>query len=135
MIAKAIGCTIKLLGIAETLSGNKLQAFVSPTLVPLTNPIGSVNGALNVVQVCVYGCVCAHPDTFLSHPCAIAWGSLSVLLRMQLCRQCVGGVFNEHANSAAHFVCAFGILVQSCPAAQVTGTCGLVCAYVCAGTG
>lgn len=44
-------CTIKLLGVSELTPEGTLQAFVSPTLVPLSNAVGNVNGATNVVQV------------------------------------------------------------------------------------
>ncbi len=57
-IAKALDCTIKLLGVSEITPDGTLQAFVSPTLVPLTNAVGNVNGATNVVQVCMLTCAC-----------------------------------------------------------------------------
>lgn len=49
-VAKSLGCTIKLLGVSFVADGT-ISAIVSPHLVSLTNPVGQVNGATNVVQV------------------------------------------------------------------------------------
>jgi homoserine dehydrogenase len=53
--ARALGCTIKLLAICERIDTGEGQQRVSarvyPSLVPLTHPLATVNGALNAVVV------------------------------------------------------------------------------------
>lgn len=49
-IAKAFGCTIKLIGYAETVDG-KLCAFVSPRFVPTTNPLSRIDDVFNGILI------------------------------------------------------------------------------------
>lgn len=49
-LANNFGCSIKLIGYAET-KGDKLLAFVSPRLVPSSNPLSSIDGVFNGILV------------------------------------------------------------------------------------
>jgi len=49
--AKMMGGTIKLIGVAKALSGDKVAAFVSPCYVTGTDSLATVNGATNAVEV------------------------------------------------------------------------------------
>jgi homoserine dehydrogenase len=54
-IARALGCTIKLLSICERLTNDegqqRISARVYPALVPMNHPLAAVNGAFNAVVV------------------------------------------------------------------------------------
>ena len=49
--AKMMGGTIKLIGVAKAVPGNKVAAFVSPCYVTADDSLSSVNGATNAVEV------------------------------------------------------------------------------------
>ncbi|GKZ01526.1 hypothetical protein MPSEU_001103200 [Mayamaea pseudoterrestris] len=49
--AKMMGGTLKLIGVAKKLPGNKVAAFVSPCYVTGNDALASVNGATNAVEV------------------------------------------------------------------------------------
>lgn len=49
--AKMLGGTIKLVGVAKRLDGDKLAAFVSPTYIANEDTLASVNGATNAIEV------------------------------------------------------------------------------------
>lgn len=49
--AKMMGGTIKLVGVAKRVSNSKLAAFVSPCYVTGNDPLATVNGATNAVEV------------------------------------------------------------------------------------
>ena len=49
-IARAFGCTIKLIGYAEAVDG-KLTAFVSPRFVPTTNPLSRIDDVFNGILI------------------------------------------------------------------------------------
>lgn len=49
-MAHELGCSIKLIGHTQRLNG-KILVMVSPRLVPLSNPLGSVNGVFNGILV------------------------------------------------------------------------------------
>ena len=49
--AKTLGGTIKLLGVAEMSSAGHVSAYVSPCYVTDTDPLSSVNGATNAIEV------------------------------------------------------------------------------------
>jgi homoserine dehydrogenase len=49
--AKMMGGTIKLIGVAKSVSENKVAAFVSPCYVPGDDILASVNGATNAIEV------------------------------------------------------------------------------------
>ena len=49
--AKMMGGTIKLVGVAKTVSDNKLAAFVSPCYIPGSDSLASVSGATNAVEI------------------------------------------------------------------------------------
>ena len=60
LVAKALGCTIKLLAICERITTpaqgkgtaqQRVSARVYPALVPLSHPLATVNGAFNAVVV------------------------------------------------------------------------------------
>ncbi|OQS02791.1 homoserine dehydrogenase [Thraustotheca clavata] len=58
--AKLMGATIKLLGIAKQTKPNSadgISVFVSPVIVPLTNVIGTVHGASNIVNIVSDNCI------------------------------------------------------------------------------
>jgi homoserine dehydrogenase len=49
--AKMMGGTIKLIGVARTVSKNKVAAFVSPCYVTSDDSLSSVNGATNAIEI------------------------------------------------------------------------------------
>jgi len=49
--AKMLGGTIKLVGVAKRLDGNKIAAFVSPTYINSGDTLAGVNGATNAIEV------------------------------------------------------------------------------------
>jgi homoserine dehydrogenase len=49
--AKLMGGTIKLIGVAKAVGGNKVAAFVSPCYVAGADALASVNGATNAIEV------------------------------------------------------------------------------------
>jgi hypothetical protein len=49
--AKSIGCTVKLLGVSKREGASGVAAYVSPTLVPLSDDIGRTGGAVNIIKV------------------------------------------------------------------------------------
>ena len=49
-VAKAFGCTIKLIGHAET-QNDKLMAFVSPRFVPAANPLSRIDDVFNGILI------------------------------------------------------------------------------------
>ena len=49
--AKIMGGTIKLIGVAKDVGGNKVAAFVSPCYVTGADSLSSVNGATNAVEI------------------------------------------------------------------------------------
>jgi len=49
--AKMLGGTIKLVGVAKRLEGNRLAAFVSPTYIASEDTLSAVNGATNAIEI------------------------------------------------------------------------------------
>ena len=49
--AKALGCTIKLIGKAQLLNDNQVSVYVSPMLLPLTHLLASAKGSGNAIAV------------------------------------------------------------------------------------
>jgi len=49
--AKMLGGTIKLMGVAKKLEGDKVAAFVSPVYVNNEDPISAVDGATNAIEI------------------------------------------------------------------------------------
>jgi len=49
--AKKLNCSIKLLGVVSKSNSGKINAYVSPMLVPMDNSISKIHGATNIVEV------------------------------------------------------------------------------------